>query len=230
MQAAFQEHIDSSISKTINFPKDAIEEDVESAFLLAHTLKCKGITIYRDGSKDWQVVSLASSKETKDKLIPVEPMSLPDDLPARRLKVETGCGSIHIHISYDSETKKPLEMFVGMGKSGGCAYAWAHALGRLISIQLRSGMPVEEIISQLKSIQCPSPLPGVVSKKKEKIYSCVDAIAIALRDFSVEMNGANNNIIKDKESRKECPKCGSGNLVHSEGCVKCHSCDWSKCD
>ncbi len=228
MQAAFQEHIDSSISKTINFPEDATEEDVESAFLLAHTLKCKGITIYRDGSKDWQVVSLASEK-IKDQATSVEPISLPDDLPARRIKVETGCGNIHLIISYDPITKKPLEMFVEMGKSGGCAYAWAHALGRLTSIQLRSGIPVDEIISQLKNIQCPEPLSGAVSKKNEKIYSCVDAIAITLRDFSVGMNGTNGNKIKDKESRKECPKCGSGQLIHSEGCVKCHNCNWSKC-
>lgn len=231
MQAAFQEHIDSSISKTINFPKDATEEDVESAFLLAHTLKCKGITIYRDGSKDWQVVSLAKSEKIKGDSKQIELMPLPDDIPARRLKVETGCGSIHLIISYDPETKKPLETFVEMGKSGGCAYAWAHALGRLISIQLRSGMPVEEIVSQLENILCHNPLSRAVSKKNEKISSCVDAIAIVLRDFSVGMNGANNNIkCKDKESRKECPECGSGHLTHSEGCVKCHGCNWSKCD
>ena len=228
MQAAFQSHIDSSISKTINFPEGATEDEVASAYMLAYELKCKGITIYRDGSKGWQIIKVTNSGSEDEA---IGPSDLPDNLPARRFNVETGCGVVRIIVSYDPKTKKPLEVFIEMGKSGGCAYAWAHGIGRLISNQLRSGLPVDGVISQLKNIQCLNPLSRAVSRKNEKVSSCLDAIAIALRDFSNGISGTNNNIkFKDRETRKECPKCGSGHLVYSEGCVTCHSCDWSKCD
>jgi len=229
MQAAFQKYIDSSISKTINFPSTATEKDVEDAFLMAHDLKCKGITIYRDGSKGWQIINTSGDKNNC--VSNIEPMKLPDNLPAMRFKVKTGCGSIYVMVSYDQKTKCPLEVFIEMGKSGGCTNTWAHGLGRLISIQLRYGLPVEEIIEQLKNIQCHTPLPRTLSKRGEKISSCVDAIAIVLKEFLLMTKRNNNNIkTKDKEKRKDCPKCGSGYLVHTEGCVKCQNCDWSKCD
>ena len=228
MQAAFQEYIDSSISKTINFSSSATEKDVENAFLMSHELLCKGITIYRDGSKGWQVIN-KSTKES-DHLMDIKPMKLPDSLPSRRFRVETGCGSIYVMISYDEKTKRPLEVFIEMGKSGGCAMSWAHGLGRLVSTQLRYGLPVEEIIKQLENIQCHTPLPRTVSKKR-KISSCVDAIAVVLKEFLLITKGNNDNVKnKDRETRKDCPRCGSGHLVHTEGCVKCQNCDWSKCD
>jgi len=229
MQSAFQEFIDSSISKTINFPENATEDDVKNAFIMAHEMKCKGITIYRDGSKDWQVIT-SSGKKKNGYINNFEPMKVPDTLPGNRYRVETGCGSIYVMIYYDEDTKKPLEVFIEMGKSGGCAYAWAHGIGRLVSIQLRYGLPVSEIIKQLKNVQCPHPLSSAVNKKKERISSCVDAIAIALQDYLSGLKDNSKVKIRDRETRRECPKCGSGGLINTEGCVKCQSCDWSKCE
>jgi ribonucleoside-diphosphate reductase alpha chain len=228
MQAVFQKFIDSSISKTINFPSDATEDDVAEAVLMAYHNGCKGITVYRDGSRDWQVIDVVKKEQ---KLPVAQPSKLPTVMPSQRIAVNTGCGSkIYVFVVTHPDTGKPVEVFVEMGKSGGCVSAWAHGTGRLVSRMLQYGIPPEEIIKQLSNIQCNSPLSAALSPRHEKVSSCLDAIAKALADHSRMNGGSVENRTKDRQHRRECPKCGSDALTFSEGCVKCSSCNYSKCE
>lgn len=243
MQSIWQRYIDSSISKTINMPKSATIVDVSNAYMMAYTMKCKGITVYRDGCKDFQVIT-AGVSEPGQKSGSQEPVpsgsgvqisspapvirDLPDAVKAIRYRAKTGCGSIYVLVSYDDQFN-PVETFIEMGKSGGCAFTWSNALGRVISVALRAGIQTEEIIKQLKNVRCYNPLSRVVNKKEE-VASCVDAIANVLRDhMGKKVNGNAVIPIKDRETRKECPKCQSTDVTFAEGCMTCNCCGYAKC-
>lgn len=242
MQAAFQRYTDNAVSKTVNFHHDAVKEDVREVYLLAYKLGCKGVTIYRDKSRQEQVLNIDSGKdagvsknpELRDKKS-VVPRPRPVVTTGTTTKVSTGCGNLYITINVD-DNNMPFEVFIQMGKAGGCAASQLEAIGRLVSLALRSGMENKKIVEQLRGIRCPSPS----WEKGGRIFSCADAIARVL-----ELRLGNGTMHPEEEDLKQrsphtmiedklgnvvgvCPECGAA-LRHEEGCVVCRSCGYSKC-
>ncbi len=235
MQAAFQKHTDNAVSKTINFKHDATKDDVRMAFELAYQLGCKGLTVYRDGSREHQVLqsglatSSALEKEKK-----VAPRIRPEFTQGITQRLETGCG--HMYITINSDEIGACEVFIQMGKVGGCASAQLEAIARLSSLALRSNIKLESIIRQLKGIRCQSPM----WHKGRMTTSCGDAVGTALEQF-INLNPAQNsfsiNITTKEDEVVEygaqsviamCPDCGNS-IEHLEGCLKCPACGWTKC-
>jgi len=238
IQSAFQKYTDNAVSKTVNFPKDATQKDVEEVFRLAYKLKCKGVTIYRDGSRNEQVLSIGNKKEEKESqsnFIPRRSSKRirPDAIIGSTFKVKTGCGSLYVTVNEDQYGV--CEVFSHLGKTGGCASSQAEAVSRMVSLALRSGVEPKYVIEQLQGIQCPNSMWF----NGHKILSCPDGIAWALKWYieqknskepdlfdipkiKTEKNGSNGTIVGS------CPDCGA-TLVNSEGCLTCHSCGYSKC-
>lgn len=184
-QATFQKYIDAGISKTINFPNSASKKDVKKAYLMAHELGLKGMTIYRDGSREKQVMEKGKKKEKKKKAIKpsqtvkeAKPRKRPDSLIGYTYKTQTSYGNLYVTINEDSEGK-PFEVFANIGKAGGFYAAKAEAISRLISLALRSRINVKEVIGQLKGIRGPQTTWG----EEGKIYSLSDAIAQTLEKY-----------------------------------------------
>jgi ribonucleoside-diphosphate reductase alpha chain len=235
MQAAFQKYTDNAVSKTINFPNHAGIDDIRNAYVLAYQLGCKGVTVYRDGSRDNQVLSVGSTTEKKDPTKKVAPRQRPEITHGITQRLETGCG--HMYVTINTDSHGACEVFVQMGKVGGCASAQLEAIARLSSLALRSSIRIEAIIRQLKGIRCQSPM----WHKGKMITSCGDAVGQALENFLAMHNNrevkaihieddleANNPQKESVASIALCPDCGSS-IEHLEGCLKCPSCGWSKC-
>ncbi|MBU1863777.1 MAG: vitamin B12-dependent ribonucleotide reductase [Candidatus Omnitrophica bacterium] len=228
MQAAFQKFTDNAVSKTVNFPHSATREDVAQVYLLAYALGCKGVTIYRDGSRDQQVLTKGSqvseSKESKD--ASHEPMvkrMRPKTLIGRSIQMETGCGPLYVTINEDE--KGLFELFNNIGKAGGCAGAQSEAIGRLVSLAWRSGVAADSIIKQLIGISCHRP-KGIGNNK---MSSCADAIAKAIRLYLKDKGTINISPVVDEIiSRGACPECG-GVIEHEGGCAVCRACAFSEC-
>ncbi|MCL5407249.1 MAG: vitamin B12-dependent ribonucleotide reductase [Patescibacteria group bacterium] len=182
MQAAFQKHTDNAVSKTINFPNSATIEDIKKAYLFAYELNCKGLTVYRDGSRNVQVLTVGS-KDKKDDTEPqtivatselkITPRERPDIIHGSTYRIKTAYGKLFITIN-DDEYGAPFEIFSHLGKAGGFFAAKAEAICRLISLALRSGIDPEEIIDQIKGIRGPTP---TWSENGKMILSLPDAIA-----------------------------------------------------
>ncbi|MDI1471950.1 vitamin B12-dependent ribonucleotide reductase [Thermodesulfovibrio sp. 1176] len=225
MQAAFQQYVDNAVSKTVNLPNNATEDDVREVYLLAYRLGCKGVTVYRDGSRQGQVIQKG---KTEGHFIPLKPRKRPEVLKGVTRLMKTGCGNLYVTINKDKDDK-PFEVFTNIGKAGGCAASQAEAIGRLISLALRSGIEPQEIVKQLKGISCHSP----VWASNGKITSCSDAIAKAIESEIRGVKGQ-TEVQEQKKSDIEfvhygaCPECGSS-LSYEEGCVICHSCGFTKC-
>jgi ribonucleoside-diphosphate reductase alpha chain len=212
IQAAFQKHTDNAVSKTINFPFSAKPEDVRDAYLLAYKLGCKGLTIYRDGSRDVQVLNI----QRKPKYPQVEPRPRPDETFGVTERVNTGCGKLYVTVNRDEYGI--CEVFAQMGKAGGCAYSQIEATSRLISLALRSGVKAESIIRQLMGIRCPSP----VWQNGAQVVSCSDAIAKVI-NHHVEAS-----VAFPMAEMGACPDCGA-TVEHEGGCIVCRSCGFSRC-
>jgi ribonucleoside-diphosphate reductase alpha chain len=295
MQAAFQEYTDSAISKTTNFPNVATPEDVRAIYELAYQLKCKGVTVYRDGARDNQVLSTgATVKATAERkgsddsrraiaelkgllaekdveleklrksLFDSESENLnrrakrarPDRLRSTSIRKDTPLGTMYVHISED-ERSQPFEVFISLGKAGGSAMADAEAMGRLISLALRSGIPLMEIHRQLRGISS----DRAVGIGPHKVLSVPDAIGAALYEWYQDKQGVQQELLRDPREAGQpprveqvavsqtantgeqmamrfddgaqafigtCPDCGS-QLEYAEGCVKCHVCGFSEC-
>ncbi len=243
MQAAFQKYTDNAVSKTINMPNSATRQDIEKAFMLAYELGCKGLTVYRDGSREEQVLSLRKKEEEKkrEKIHAVKPVTLIEPRPrpkvtrGRTIETKTGCGSLYVTINEDEHGI--AEVFVQLGKSGGCAASQTEAIGRLISIALRSWVSPDAIIRQLKGIRCPS----IGFEENEIITSCADGVAKVLERY---LKGEYSKIRVDLEGIKPltefeekprtkmiggvCPECGNV-LEYGEGCMTCRMCGYTKC-
>ncbi len=244
MQAAFQEFTDNAVSKTINLPNNSTIEDVKETYLLSYKLGCKGITVYRDGSRNVQVLTV----DKKEKNFVDEPLHClahpkprPEVILGTTTKVTTGCGNLYITINQD-EKGNFFEVFTQMGKAGGCAASQLEAIGRLVSLSLRGKIDVKVVVEQLKGIRCPSPSWD----KGKKIFSCADAIARVLEKRMIDQK----NIVGIKKSEPEeterksvnvvikrnnsgnvvgvCIECGFA-LRHQEGCLVCDACGYSKC-
>ena len=244
MQAAFQKFTDNAVSKTINLPNSATRLDVEKAFLLAYELKCKGITVYRDGSREEQVLMLKKAEKEKEKIRRpskfIEPRPRPRVTEGRTIETRTGCGSLYVTINEDSEGI--AEVFVQLGKSGGCSASQTEAIGRLLSIALRSWINPEVLIRQLKGIRCPS----IGFDNGEIITSCADGVAKVLEKWlkgeykriKFEVEGIKpltefaEEIVEEEGKTKMiggvCPECGNV-LEYSEGCATCKFCGFTKC-
>ncbi|HET6777612.1 MAG TPA: vitamin B12-dependent ribonucleotide reductase [Gemmatimonadales bacterium] len=305
MQAAFQEYNDSAISKTCNFAHDASEEYVEEIYRLAYRLNCKGVTVYRDGSREMQVLSAGSTakkvveghgggKEAKDaktarQSIPAADLhgelaelraenerlqrivhelesenlqrrqkrSRPDVLRGTTRRVETPLGTLYVTITED-DRGQPFEVFMTLGKAGGALMADVESLGRLISLALRSGIPIKEIYRQLRGISS----DRVIGLGPNKILSVPDAVGIAIERWMQEKQGIQQELLPGVTSQMAgaeanpalvqpatqvgaggeqmifggmqetlsgaCPDCNS-QLEFAEGCMKCHVCGFSEC-
>jgi len=248
MQAAFQRATDNAVSKTINLPHSATRDDVKDTYLLSYGLGCKGITVYRDKSREEQVLNIGkadkvSQDQQKKESIEKLPRVRPEVIIGTTTKITTGCGNLYVTINQD-EKGKFFEVFTQMGKAGGCAASQLEAVGRLVSLALRGSIEVRTIVEQLKGIRCPSPSWA----NGKKIFSCGDAIARVLEkrvqdQHNIVDQGALDEILgEETEEAIEnilstpapknivgvCPECGSA-LKHEEGCVVCFSCGFSKC-
>ncbi|NNM06962.1 MAG: vitamin B12-dependent ribonucleotide reductase [Gemmatimonadetes bacterium] len=289
MQAAFQEHTDSAISKTTNFAKEATEEDVRKIYELAFSLGCKGVTVYRDGSRPEQVLStgkttqseedsealghleelrqeLADTREELHRLhgeleqakADLEDRDLtaasarkkrqrPPMLKGRTLKMNSPLGDMYVTINEDG-AGRPFEVFCTLGKAGGSAFAHAEAMGRLMSLALRSGVPISALRDQLRGISS----DRAVGVGPNKVLSAPDAIGQAIERYLEEQAGIQEELPMEvpasaspggTQAQTEtksyhglhdhfmgsCPECGSGQLAFEEGCVKCHVCGYSEC-
>jgi ribonucleoside-diphosphate reductase alpha chain len=290
MQAAFQEFTDSAISKTCNFPREATEADVEQIYRFAFRQRCKGVTVYRDASRENQVLSTGATTKkvseqadalqrplaealgriaeleaelgrTRDQLHGVEAENLqrrakrsrPDLLGGTTRRVETPLGTMYVTITQDDKGQ-PFEVFITLGKAGAPLMADVEAIGRLISLGLRSGIPMREIYRQLRGISS----DRVVGLGPLKVLSVPDAIGIAIEKWLQEKQGIQQDLLgdagalqparevltgvpgagegelavrgheMDHEFLGACPDCGS-QLAFAEGCAKCHVCGYSEC-
>jgi len=255
MQAAFQKYTDNAVSKTVNFPNHATREDVRDVYLLAYKLGCKGVTVYRDGSREGQVLTAGSARkeEKKEKKaetatgagLKVSPRPRPETLVGITREMMTGCGKLYVTMNRDE--KGLFEVFNQMGKAGGCASSQCEAIGRLVSLALRSGVDSKAIVKQLKGISCQrnSFVNGGM------ILSCADAVAKAIEWYldtyekvldevtRNELPGAGGalhtggldeemDLSEYTRQRGACPDCGS-QMEMQEGCQKCRSCGFSEC-
>jgi len=221
MQSAFQKSTDNAVSKTVNFSKTATREDVRAAYGLAYNLGLKGVTIYRDGSRAGQVLSVGGKDgEERAQEGKLSPRERPDITKGLTEKVRIGCGNLYVTVNYDA--KGICEVFTNVGRGGGCP-SQSEATSRLVSTALRSGMNVNSIIEQLRGIRCPSTLrqPGL------KVLSCPDAIGRVLERV-VALRGEEKAAGDKPANGSKCPECGSA-LEHESGCVVCRSCGYSKC-
>jgi ribonucleoside-diphosphate reductase alpha chain len=252
MQAAFQKYTENAVSKTVNFPSDATRDDIRKVFVLAYRLGCKGVTVYRDKSRDEQVLNIggvnakAGTQEQEPAPGPepfVTPRPRPDTLIGVTKEIKTSCGKLYVTINRDE--KGIFEVFNQMGKAGGCAASQSEAIGRLASLALRSGVQPGMIVKQLKGISCH--LPSWGGNGGGKILSCADAVSKAiewyLENFEAMFPGfpkpafetatpatkkASLPAGEEEIARGACPDCGS-QVERQEGCLKCRSCGFSEC-
>jgi ribonucleoside-diphosphate reductase alpha chain len=213
IQAAFQKYTDNAVSKTVNFAEEAVVQDVEDVFRLAYQKGCKGVTVYRYGSRGRQVLNVGKGRESAAAILP---RTRPVCTKGATERINTGCGKLYVTINEDDEGV--CEVFAQMGKTGGCASSQIEAAGRLISLALRSGVRVEAIVKQLTGIRCPSP----IWQNGSMVLSCPDAIAQVIQHYT-QMDGS--DLVTMMGS---CPDCGNA-LKHEGGCLDCPVCGFSKC-
>ena len=297
MQAAFQDFTDSAISKTCNFPHEATEEDVEQIYRLAYRLGCKGVTVYRDGARDQQVLSTGATakkvvqakggagttgtedgqralaealgriaeletelERTRAQLHDVEAENLqrravrsrPDALRGVTRRLESPLGTMYVTITEDDKSQ-PFEVFISLGKAGAPLMADVEAIGRLISLALRAGVPLRDVHRQLRGISS----DRAVGLGPNKVLSVPDAIGIAIERWMQDKQGVQQDLLpgapaipsreivaappataqgtavqRERNDAQDfvgaCPDCGS-QLAYVEGCVKCHVCGFSEC-
>jgi ribonucleoside-diphosphate reductase alpha chain len=200
-------------------------EDVATVYELAWKLGCKGVTIYRDGSRDRQVLSRgAATTQEEDgraeEQLPVK-RERPRVLKGWTYQLQTGCGPIYITINEDKTGL--FELFTTMGKAGGCAASQCEAIGRLVSLAWRSGIQGRQVVKQLQGISCHSPS----GFGENKVLSCADAVAKAIQ---AHMTANGYGAVQEKPVflRGACPDCG-GILEHEGGCAVCRICGYSEC-
>jgi ribonucleoside-diphosphate reductase alpha chain len=295
MQAAYQEHTDSAISKTTNFPREATEQDVREIYELAYQLGCKGVTVYRDGSREGQVLSTGKTTQTEavaqaeakvsahvsdleHQLADAREDNHRKDVEIERLKAEllerdmeagasrrkrqrplalrgytmkmnSPLGDLYVTINED-ERGRPFEVFCTLGKAGGPAMADAEAMGRLMSLALRSGISIQQVKEQVRGISC----DRAVGLGPNKVLSVPDAVGQAIERYLEEKAGVQEALplaVPQPQPMAQggrqaqasyvssggdtqfdigtCPECGTGHMAFEEGCKKCHVCGYSEC-
>lgn len=222
MQAAFQRHTDNAVSKTVNLPADAGEKDVRFIYDQAYRLKCKGVTVYRDGSKDNQVLSVAGKGENNTEFLTAG-KERPDILEGFTERIKTGMGALYVTVS--EYNGRPFEIFATIGKSGKSTQAKTEAIGRLVSLALRSGIEVEEIIDQIKGIRG----EHAVFQDGGLVYSIPDGISKVLeKRYMPKGNSTGKKARKNGLKSELCPDCGEA-VAFEEGCMTCHCCGYTRC-
>jgi len=224
MQAAFQRSTNNAVSKTVNFPQEATTEDIANVYTMAYKEGLKGMTIYRDRSRETQV--LVTGEEARKAeggvLTPRKRSKVTTGVTER---VTTGCG--YIYVTVNSDEQGICEVFSSLGKAGGCASAQLEATCRLISLALRSGVDVASVVRQLRGIRCPS----IAWEEGKSVLSCADAIASVLEKH-ISGGEEGKPKLQDyglaKNLAGQCPDCGNL-LVYQEGCFICPSCGYTKC-
>lgn len=252
MQAIWQEHIDASISSTVNVPNGFTVEETEGLYMYAYDKGLKGITIFRDGCKRVGILNTQAEKETKkvqagEGLKRGEILLVTDDVVGKKRKLMTGCGSLHCIALFDPHTGALLETYLSKGSTGGCNNFMV-GLSRMISISARGGIDIETIVDQLNSSgSCPSYTARRVTRKDtSKGACCPMAVGNALMDMYNEMQqelkakgeageqaakkAPKPKAVSERDSgyKTYCPECGEP-LVFEEGCNICKSCGFSKC-
>lgn len=238
-QADWQVWIDASISSTLNLPKESPVEDVFKAYIAAHELGCKGLTVFRDGCKKEGILKGVAKEEKPE---PTQLNAIDTDINhciAFGSKLQTGCGSLWMTVYFHKKTGQLCHIFLNKGSKGGCN-SYMVGLSRLISLAGKKGATVEEIVDQLKSVvACPS----FVSRKTTEANisdgrSCAEAVGRELlklhEQFKINyLNQPEITQLKiDNEVKIEiakCPECGA-ELSHTGGCINCYNCGWTKCD
>ncbi len=259
MQAAFQKHVDNSISKTINFPHSATHKDVMDGYMLAWELGCKGGTVYRDGSRDEQILSLNTKKDDKTTAAAsaaakapamqvLEPRPRPDALRGSTYKMKTAYGDLYTTVNEDEYG--PFEVFSVMGKAGGFFAANLEAICRLISLSLRSGVNIESVIKQMKGIRDPQPIwvngemvlsiPDAIGRLLERhMKQTQNKLDLGFHEPAPSATAVSSGVKLELPSGNTtaamdlglAPACPdcSGVLTFSEGCAKCMACGFSRC-
>jgi ribonucleoside-diphosphate reductase alpha chain len=235
LQSAFQKSTDNAVSKTVNFPNEATIDDVENVYRMAYRTGCKGVTIYRDGSRDEQVLNVGQTKKKREPdpaaggIATTRP-ARPQLLTGETQRMDTGCGKLFVIMNDDEYG--PREVFANMGKAGGCASSNTEALGRLISLALKKGASAQEVVEQLKGIRCHVPY----GMGPNATLSCADAIGKALERRYVAGAAARASATPEPQlslvevAQGACPECGS-TMRHEGGCAVCNDpgCSYSKC-
>ena len=216
-QAAFQKHTDNAVSKTINLKQDATIEDVKNAYISAWKAGCKGITIYRDASRTKQVLNVGDGVQEDN----LKPIKRPKTLSGQTTSIGTALGNLFVTVN--SADGRPFELFAQIGKAGSDVVAFTEAIARLISLALRCGVSVDEIVTQLEGIGG----ARSVGFGPNRILSVPDAIGQALKSIAQEETGLENN--NSGHAREICPDCGTCALIRAEGCLKCEACGFSEC-
>lgn len=221
MQAAFQKFTDNAVSKTVNLPHDATAADVRKIYDLAYQLGCKGVTIYRDGSKENQVLSTGTPKTEKDGTLAAV-RERPETLEGFTTKIRTGYGQLYVTVTeFDG---RPFEVFATIGKSGRSTTAKTEAIGRLVSLALRSGVDVRQIVDQLKGIGGEHP----IFQEGGLVLSIPDAISRILERRYLIGNADRKTSPGNSLLGGTCPECGQ-TISFEEGCQICHFCGFTKC-
>ena len=251
MQGVIQKYIDSSISSTVNLANEVTIETVADIYMTAYKSNLKGITVYREGSREGILITndkkdkneknlnksitkeLSNNASTTNR----DARKRPNQTSGVTRRIRTGEGTLYITINEDENGL--CEVFTTIGKAGGNAAAQSEAISRLISLSLRSGLDPNAIVRQLKGISGPNP----TWEDGRLILSTPDAIGKALDDYLKEKDslGTDNpkddkvritlaNEIPEKKNFMKCSECDSQSLVNEGGCMTCHECGWSKCD
>jgi ribonucleoside-diphosphate reductase alpha chain len=223
MQAAFQKHTDNAVSKTVNLPRDAAVEDVRKVYDLAYGLRCKGVTIYRDGSKENQVLSFGQKGKDLAERLQGAVLDRPETLFGFTTKIKTGYGQLYVTVT--EFEGRPFEVFATIGKSGRSTTAKTEAIGRLVSLALRAGVTVDKIVEQLKGIGGEHP----IFQDGGLVLSIPDAISRVLEKRY--LTGENARLFQKTEYSllgEKCPECGQV-VSFEEGCLICHFCGFNKC-
>jgi len=221
MQAAFQRSTDSAVSKTVNLSHEATPEDVAEVYMLAYKSGLKGITIYRDRSRESQVLTVNHVEAIPESEL--SPRARPKVTKGITERVTTGCGYLYVTVNFDDEGI--CEVFSSLGKAGGCASAQLEATSRLISLALRSGLDIASVAKQLRAIRCPS----VAWEQGRAVLSCGDAIGSVLEKYIRDKHSTSpKELGVAKNWAGQCPECGNI-LIYQEGCHICPSCGYTKC-
>lgn len=240
MQAAFQQFTDNAVSKTINLPYHATKEDVARAIMTAYEKGCKGLTLYRVGSRQQEVLTVGKSQEASanearkysGRSTCAKPIKRPDTLNGTTTMVRTGCGKMYVTVN--SIDGKPVETFIMSGSEGGCT-AFAEGTSRLISLALRANVDLNDIVKQLASVRCPHFMHVKGKDNTLEGKSCPEVISRVLKQYvknEGRMEGPKGCNVKvaiiNNPEQPRCPECGAA-LSMAEGCMLCKSCGYSKC-
>ncbi len=218
MQGTIQKHIDSSISSTVNIPKESSVQDVKDIYFQAWRAGCKGITVYREGAREGILLTNEEASSQKSGMgAQKAKFERPTILTGHTMKMKIPQGSLYVTANKNGDDVI-RETFVTLGKSGGDEKADAEAIGRLISLYLQHGGSIQEVIHTLKGIQG----RDVSWDNGQQLLSVPDAVAKALANLS-------GTVVESKPELKHCPDCGESSLIYEAGCFRCASCGYSKC-